>query len=158
MNNNFEENVLIFEKTLDIVTNFLSAFPKIAELENMKTYELYVFLLIGRLRRTTAKELLQMLRISKANLSLTLTSLREKELLFEVRDSQDRRVVLIDLSEKGKKLYKRFLRSFDKISDSVINQLSMAEKRDVEKGFELIFQLSRKVSEDILKEGLKWYS
>ncbi len=155
MINSFEENVLIFEKTLDIVTNFLSAFPKIAELENMKTYELYVFLLIGKLKRTTAKELLQVLRISKANLSLTLTGLREKGLIFEERDTQDRRIVLIELSEKGKKLYKKFLSSFEKISNSVVNQLSMTEKREIEKGFELIFKLSQKVSEEMLKEGLK---
>ncbi len=145
----------VFEKTLDLVTNFLAVFPKIAELENMKTFELYIFLLIGRFKRISAKELLKLLSISKANLSLTLNSLREKGLLFEERDPQDRRIVLIELSVRGKNLYEKFLSSFEKISESVIKQLSVIEKRNIEEGFELIHQLSKKVSEELLKEGLK---
>ncbi len=86
---------------------------------------------IGCPRNMTA--VAKSLSVTTGTLTIAVNSLVKKGFVDRARSEEDRRVVLVSLSEKGKKAYEHHQRFHEEMIDAVIAQLSEEEKVVLEK-------------------------
>ncbi|MGC8821129.1 MAG: MarR family winged helix-turn-helix transcriptional regulator [Fervidobacterium sp.] len=134
----------IVQKIMEMTMNFVNFIPKVSELEKMSTTELYIFLLIGTNQRVFNSEVSKKLGISRSTVSMALKRLSKSDLIEMVEDELDRRFTRICLSEKGKKIYNNFLKSFSKIIESVFKSLEPEEVQKLNESFDTLLDFSNK--------------
>jgi DNA-binding MarR family transcriptional regulator len=134
----------IVQKIMEMTMNFVNFIPKVSELEKMSTTELYIFLLIGTNQRVFNSEVSKKLGISRSTVSMALKRLSKSDLIEMVEDEFDRRFTRICLSEKGKKIYNNFLKSFSKIIESVFKSLEPEKVQKLNESFDTLLDFSNK--------------
>ena len=73
------------------------------------------------------------LGVTTGTLTISVNSLVKKGYVERVRSEEDRRVVLISLSEKGRKAYLHHQRFHEQMIEAIVTELSMEEQVVLEK-------------------------
>ena len=106
---------------------------KTEEYKNVTTNDMHVIEAIGigcpRYMTAVAKTL----GVTTGTLTIAVNSLVKKGFVERVRSEEDRRVVLVSLSEKGKKMFVHHQKFHEEMIDAVISQLDEGEKSILEK-------------------------
>ncbi len=146
MENNIEFAKKVVRKIMEITTNFVNFIPQISEFEKMNTTELYVFLFVATNDKTFNNEISQKLGVSKSTVSVSLKKLIENKLIEVVEDEKDRRYTKIYLSESGKRLFDKFLFSFQTILDGVYKSYENEKIQKLSECFDSILEFSKAIS------------
>ena len=80
------------------------------------------------------------LHVTTGTLTISINSLVKKNYVERVRSEEDRRVVLVSLTEKGRKAFLHHRQFHDKLVNEIVEQLSDEEKRVLEKALNRINQ------------------
>ena len=86
------------------------------------------------------RELLEEMGLARATLSELLTRLEEKGLIERVRSKEDRRAIVITLTEKGRAAGKKVAGIESDIADEAFSPLSAAQKDDMKSMLDEILQ------------------
>lgn len=103
------------------------------EYKNITTNDMHVIEAIGTGRPKNMTAVAKELGVTTGTLTIAVNSLVKKGLADRVRSEEDRRVVLVSLSLKGKEIFKQHQMFHEKMIDAVVEQLTEEEKAVLEK-------------------------
>lgn len=103
------------------------------EYKNITTNDMHVIEAIGTGRAKNMTAVAKELGVTTGTLTIAVNSLVKKGLADRGRSEEDRRVVLVSLSLKGKEIFKQHQMFHEKMIDAVVEQLTEEEKAVLEK-------------------------
>lgn len=103
------------------------------EYKNVTTNDMHVIEAIGMEGARNMTSVARSLEVTTGTLTIAINSLVKKGYVDRVRSEEDRRVVLISLSEKGRRAYLHHRRFHEQMIDSVVAELTEEEQRVLEK-------------------------
>lgn len=103
------------------------------EYKNMTSNDMHVIEAIGMEEAKNMTSVARSLDVTTGTLTIAVNSLVKKGYVDRVRSEEDRRVVLISLSEKGKKAYLHHRKFHDRMVGAVVEELTEEEQQVLEK-------------------------
>lgn len=114
--NTIEERAIRTEEYLDVTTN-----------------DMHVIEAIGPDTAKNMTSVAKALEVTTGTLTIAVNSLVKKGYVDRVRSEEDRRVVLISLSDRGKKAYLHHRKFHEDMIEAVVDELTEEEQRVLEK-------------------------
>lgn len=114
--NVIEERAIRTEEYIDVTTN-----------------DMHVIEAIGMEGARNMTSVARSLEVTTGTLTIAVNSLVKKGYVDRVRSEEDRRVVLVSLSDKGRRAYLHHRRFHEQMIDSVVAELTEEEQRVLEK-------------------------
>lgn len=102
--------------------------------------DMHVIEAIGMKEQKNMTTVAKALHVTTGTLTISINSLVKKNYVERVRSEEDRRVVLVSLTEKGKKAFLHHRQFHEKMVHEIVEQLSDEEKRVLEKALNRINQ------------------
>ncbi len=115
------------------------------EYKDVTTNDMHVIEAIGMEGARNMTSVARSLEVTTGTLTIAVNSLVKKGYVDRVRSEEDRRVVLVSLSDKGKKAYLHHRKFHDQMIDSVVQELTEEEQVVLEKALSKLnrfFQVS----------------
>lgn len=103
------------------------------EYKDVTVNDVHVIEAIGMEEAKNMTSVARSLEVTTGTLTIAVNSLVKKGYVDRVRSEEDRRVVLISLSDKGKRAYLHHRKFHDQMIDTVVEQLSGDEQQVLEK-------------------------
>ncbi|MBM7559704.1 MarR family winged helix-turn-helix transcriptional regulator [Marinitoga litoralis] len=136
---------LDFKKTFEITFDFISNFTKIisdfSEAEKLKTLEFYIVLYIGIKGPQKMTLLAEHFSTTKSNITNIIDNLERNNYVRRIRSKEDRRIILIELTEKGKKVYREALKNFEIMFNDFMSKASKEDLEVISDGFYRIINI-----------------
>lgn len=101
---------------------------KRGEYKNVTVNDMHVIEAIGRGEPKNMTAVARTLAVTTGTLTISVNSLVKKGLVERVRSEEDRRVVLVSLSESGKQAYEYHQKFHKELVDTVLKELGEGEK------------------------------
>lgn len=98
------------------------------EYKNVTTNDMHVIEAIGSGSPKNMTAVAKSLGVTTGTLTISVNSLVKKGFVDRVRSEEDRRVVLVSLSARGKRAFKHHQRFHEEMIDAVVDKLSEEEK------------------------------
>lgn len=133
----------IMRSIFDLVLTFSKMLNFNSEIENLRAIELYVLLYIAQRGPQKMSELAQTFSMTRSNITFLIDSIEEKGFVTRIRSDEDRRVIMIDLTEKGKGIYEQILSDFSKLINEVSSHIPPEDLLVMADGFERLSRLFR---------------
>lgn len=103
------------------------------EYQDVTTNDMHVIEAIGMDTAKNMTSVAKALEVTTGTLTIAVNSLVKKGYVDRVRSEEDRRVVLISLSDKGKKAYLHHQKFHQDMTEAVVDELTEEEQRVLEK-------------------------
>lgn len=100
---------------------------------NITTNDMHVIEAIGIGSPRNMTAVAKRLGVTTGTLTIAVNGLVKKGFVERVRSEEDRRVVLVSLSEKGKAVFSRHQKFHEEMIGAVVSQLDEGEKNTLEK-------------------------
>ena len=113
------------------------------EYKDVTTNDMHVIEAIGMEGAKNMTSVARSLEVTTGTLTIAINSLVKKGYVDRVRSEEDRRVVLISLSEKGKRAYLHHRRFHEQMIESVVEELTEEEQRILEKALAKLYHFFR---------------
>lgn len=123
----------ILVKLFRNINNIEEQEMKTGEYRDVTTNDMHVIEAIGMDCPKNMTAVAKVLGVTTGTLTISVNSLVKKGFVDRVRSEEDRRVVLVSLSEKGKLAYRHHQKFHEEMIDAVIQQLNEEEKSVLEK-------------------------
>lgn len=106
------------------------------EYKDMTTNDMRVIEAIGMEGQKNMTTVAKALHVTTGTLTISINSLVKKNYVERVRSEEDRRVVLVSLTNKGEKAFLHHKRFREQMTDAIVEQLSEEEKAVLQKALE----------------------
>lgn len=103
------------------------------EYKDVTTNDMHVMEAIGTGAAKNMSAVAKALMVTTGTLTISVNSLVKKGFVERVRSEEDRRVVLVSLTEKGKKAHECHRLFHERMIESIVDQLTEEEKVVLEK-------------------------
>lgn len=110
------------------------------EYRDVTANDMHVIEAIGTEEAKNMTSVARSLDVTTGTLTIAINSLVKKGYVDRVRSEEDRRVVLISLSEKGKRAYLHHREFHDQMIDAVIEELTEEEQQVLERALRKLNQ------------------
>lgn len=122
---------------------------------DMTTNDMHVIEAIGMGEPKNMTSVAKMLMVTTGTLTISVNSLVKKGFVERVRSEEDRRVVLISLTNKGRKAYRDHQQFHEEMVSSIISTLSEEEQFILQKALGNLsdFFRTRALANDVKSEG-----
>ncbi|MDI3494052.1 MAG: hypothetical protein PWQ72_179 [Pseudothermotoga sp.] len=135
------------EKIMKSVFDLVLAFSKMlnfnSEVENLRAIELYVLLYVAQKGPQKMSELAEVFSMTKSNITFLVDNLEKNGFVERERSNEDRRVIYIRLTDRGRDIYRQILDDFAKLIDKVTSQIPEQDLLIISDGFERLSRLFR---------------
>ncbi len=101
---------------------------KTGEFSNLTLNDMHVINAIGTEKAKNMSSVAKVLSVTMGTLTIAVNGLVKKGYVERVRSEEDRRVVLVSLSAKGRKAYARHEKFHKELIDAVASRLSAEEQ------------------------------
>jgi len=136
--NNALNEVLV--KTFRNINEIEERAIRTGEYKNLTTNDIHVIEAIGMGEKKNMSTVAKMLHVTTGTLTISINSLVKKNYVERVRSEEDRRVVLVSLTEKGKRAFLHHQRFHEQMIAAIVEQLTEEEKLVLEKALQRISQ------------------
>jgi len=109
---------------------------KTGEFSNLTLNDMHVINAIGTGKAKNMSSVAKALNVTMGTLTIAVNGLVKKGFVDRVRSEEDRRVVLVSLTARGKKAYSRHEKFHAEMIDAIVKQLSMEEKEILAKSLD----------------------
>ena len=116
------------------------------EYRDVTSNDMHVMEAIGPEGAKNMTSVARELEVTTGTLTISVNSLVKKGYVNRTRSEEDRRVVLISLSEKGQKAYLHHRRSHEEMIEAVLKELTGEEQQALEKALSKLTRFFREVS------------
>lgn len=99
------------------------------EFRNVTTNDMHVMEVIGTGESKNMTSVARALSVTTGTLTISMNGLVKKGYVERSRSEEDRRVVLVSLTDKGKRAYEHYRRFQTELIRSIVEDLSEEEKR-----------------------------
>lgn len=113
------------------------------EYKDVTTNDMHVIEAIGMEGAKNMSSVARSLEVTTGTLTIAVNSLVKKGYVNRVRSEEDRRVVLVSLSEKGRRAYLHHRRFHEQMIDSVVAELTEEEQRILEQALTKLIHFFR---------------
>lgn len=113
------------------------------EYRDVTTNDMHVIEAIGMEGARNMTSVARSLEVTTGTLTIAINSLVKKGYVDRVRSEEDRRVVLISLSEKGRRAYLHHRRFHEQMIESVVEELTEEEQRILAKALAKLYHFFR---------------
>lgn len=113
------------------------------EYKDVTTNDMHVIEAIGMEGARNMTSVARSLEVTTGTLTIAINSLVKKGYVDRVRSEEDRRVVLISLSEKGRRAYLHHRRFHEQMIESVVEELTEEEQRILTKALAKLYHFFR---------------
>ena len=113
------------------------------EYKDVTTNDMHVIEAIGMEGAKNMTSVARSLEVTTGTLTIAINSLVKKGYVDRVRSEEDRRVVLISLSEKGRRAYLHHRRFHEQMIESVVEELTEEEQRILTKALAKLYHFFR---------------
>lgn len=113
------------------------------EYKDVTTNDMHVIEAIGMEGARNMTSVARSLEVTTGTLTIAINSLVKKGYVDRVRSEEDRRVVLISLSEKGRRAYLHHRRFHEQMIESVVEELTEEEQQILEKALAKLYHFFR---------------
>ena len=113
------------------------------EYKDVTTNDMHVIEAIGMEGAKNMTSVARSLEVTTGTLTIAINSLVKKGYVDRVRSEEDRRVVLISLSEKGRRAYLHHRRFHEQMIESVVEELTEEEQRILAKALAKLYHFFR---------------
>ncbi|MCD7724103.1 MAG: MarR family transcriptional regulator [Clostridiales bacterium] len=103
------------------------------EYQDLTTNDMHVIEAIGLDTARNMTSVAKALEVTTGTLTIAVNSLVKKGYVDRVRSEEDRRVVLVSLSEKGQRAFLRHQKFHEDMIEAVVGELTEEEQRILEK-------------------------
>ena len=110
------------------------------EYRDVTANDMHVIEVIGTEEAKNMTSVARSLDVTTGTLTIAVNSLVKKGYVDRVRSEEDRRVVLISLSEKGKRAYLHHRKFHDQMIDAVVEELTEEEQQVLERALRKLNQ------------------
>ncbi|WGS64002.1 MarR family winged helix-turn-helix transcriptional regulator [Marinitoga aeolica] len=145
MNLDFKDT---FELTFDFMSNFTKVITDFSEAEKLKTLEFYIVLYIGLKGPQKMSYLAEYFSTTKSNITNIIDNLEKNNYVKRVRNDSDRRVILIDLTNKGKTVFNETLNNFKLMFEDFMSRVSDGDFKIISEGFYKIIKIYNNLRSD----------
>lgn len=136
--NNTLNDVLV--KTFRNINEIEERAIRTGEYKDLTTNDIHVIEAIGIGEKKNMSTVAKMLRVTTGTLTISINSLVKKNYVERARSEEDRRVVLVSLTEKGKQAFLHHQKFHEKMVNAIVEPLSEEEKLVLEKALQRINQ------------------
>ena len=123
----------VFVKVFKNITGIEERAIRTGEYQNATTNDMHVIEAIGMGQPKNMTSVARALSVTTGTLTISVNSLVKKGFVERVRSEEDRRVVLVSLTEKGKLVYTRHRKFHEELVQNIVNRLDDQEKVLLEK-------------------------
>lgn len=116
------------------------------EYRDVTANDMHVIEAIGPEGTKNMSSVARELEVTTGTLTISVNSLVKKGYVDRTRSEEDRRVVLISLSDRGQKAYLHHRKFHQDMIDAVLKELTEEEQRALEKALSKLTQFFREVS------------
>ncbi len=109
---------------------------KTGEFANLTLNDMHVINAIGTGKPKNMSSVAKALNVTMGTLTIAVNGLVKKGFVERVRSEEDRRVVLVSLTSKGKKAFARHEKFHADMIDAIVERLSEEEKKVLAKSLE----------------------
>ncbi|MBD5474625.1 MAG: MarR family transcriptional regulator [Lachnospiraceae bacterium] len=113
------------------------------EYKDVTTNDMHVIEAVGMEGARNMTSVARSLEVTTGTLTIAINSLVKKGYVDRVRSEEDRRVVLISLSEKGRRAYLHHRRFHEQMIESVVEELTEEEQRILTKALAKLYHFFR---------------
>ena len=117
-----------------------------SEYSDITNNDMHVIEAVGLGEPKNMSAIAKLLSVTVGTLTIAMNSLVKKGYVDRTRSEEDRRVVLISLSGKGKKAYLHHRRFHEQMIDAILKELSEEEQRALESALSKLTRFFREVS------------
>lgn len=117
------------------------------EYRDVTANDMHVIEAIGTEEAKNMTSVARSLDVTTGTLTIAVNSLVKKGYVNRVRSEEDRRVVLISLSEKGKRAYLHHQQFHDRMINAVVEELTEEEQQVLERALNKLNQFFRKTAD-----------
>ena len=118
---------------------------KTGEYKELTVNDLHVIEAIDLFEAKNMTTVARQLSVTTGILTISVNGLVKKGYVERIRSEEDRRVVLISLTEKGRKAYKRHQQFHQEMIDAIISDLNEKEQEILERALSNLNQFFRTV-------------
>ena len=118
---------------------------KTGEYKELTVNDLHVIEAIDLFEAKNMTTVARQLSVTTGTLTISVNGLVKKGYVERIRSEEDRRVVLISLTEKGRKAYKRHQQFHQEMIDAIISDLNEKEQEILERALSNLNQFFRTV-------------
>ncbi len=129
------DGVKILEMVFDLIIGFTKILPSCEEIEKMKTMEFYILMYIGMKSNKKMSELADVFSIAKSNVTVLIDGMEKKGYLKRIRSKEDRRVVKVELTQKGEKLFNLTVKNFVTLIENAMKKIPPKDLEVISDGF-----------------------
>lgn len=108
------------------------------EYKDVTTNDMHVIEAIGTGEQKNMTTVAKALHVTTGTLTISINSLVKKGYVSRVRSEEDRRVVLVSLTSKGREAFLHHKRFHEQMIETVVEQFSEEEKQVLEKALKRI--------------------
>ncbi len=123
----------VFVKVFKNITGIEERAIRTGEYHNATANDMHVIEAIGMGKPKNMSSVAKSLSVTTGTLTISVNSLVKKGFVKRIRSEQDRRVVLISLTERGKQVFRKHQRFHEELVESIVNRLNDDEKILLEK-------------------------
>lgn len=113
------------------------------EYKDITTNDMHVIEAIGNQSPKNMSTVAKSLAVTMGTLTISVNSLVKKGLVERLRSEEDRRVVLVSLTQKGKLAYQQHQKFHEEMIEAVVEGLSEEEKKILERTLSNLNQFFR---------------
>lgn len=118
----------VFVKVFKNITAIEEQVIRTEEYQKATANDMHVIEAIGMGKPKNMTSVAKSLSVTTGTLTISVNSLVKKGFVERVRSEEDRRVVLISLTEKGKQIFMKHQKFHEELVESIVNQLDEQEK------------------------------
>lgn len=115
--------------------------------KNMTTNDMHVIEAIGVSGAKNMSSVAKTLNVTTGTLTIAINSLVKKNYVERVRSEEDRRVVLVSLTPRGKKAFYHHKKFHDDMIEEVVSQLDETEQKVLEKTLNTLTGYFKRIQE-----------
>ncbi len=126
-----EREVVLHKFFRKLIEELLNKFTSEAIEMDLSLQEHYIIEVLGRNERMTISNLADRVSAPLTTISSTLDRLYEQNFVRRERSQEDRRVVEVSLSQKGREIFSIHQQETKELVDEILSQLSEEERGDL---------------------------
>lgn len=126
----------IVEAVVGLTLTFSKMIKFHPELEKLRAVELYTLFYLLKHEPCKMKDLAHALSMTKANITHLVDALERKGFVRRNPSDSDRRIIHIQVTEHGKKVYNELIEELSKLVETVSSKINPSDLALISQGFE----------------------
>lgn len=136
-----KENKTLAELLIDLSRNCSIKEEYFANSFNLSPTEVKILKLFAFENSYTIKEIKDKLKLTSGRIAQIVSSLEKKKIVIRVKDDNDKRNTIVNLTSKSSLLVKNLQQSYDELNKKILANINPEEKQQIEQSLNVLISV-----------------